>query len=174
MLGEKSESLNARTKDQILFLKSFIMLSDEEPWLNDTTGCTFPSPWDDTFLSEENRNNEQQSGMTSSGLEVRNEDFVGSYEHPGFGVYSVFEDSDYQLRFEFGTLLRGPLTATSNDSDTLYMTFDPPLDYITTKNRDSYPSGYPAYFTRSQLTSQVESVVIPYFEFLLPPRFNKM
>ena len=46
--------------------------------------------------------------------------------------------------------------------------------YITTKNRDSYPSGYPAYFTRSQLTSQVESVVIPYFEFLLPPRFNKM
>ena len=147
--------------------------SDEEPWLNDTTGCTFPDPWNDN-LEKENTQTISPVQVTSSIAEVRNEDFMGDYSHPGFGVYRVFEDETSQLRFEFGTLLRGPLSSSSNESDTLYMTFDPPLDYITTKNRDSYPSGYPAYFRRSTVTSQIDSVVIPYFEFYLPPRFDKI
>ena len=97
--------------------------------------------------------------------------YAGDYEHPGLGVFTVFEDGD-DLRYEFGLLLRGMLLNDSHVADKFYMLLDPPLDYRAAYYAD-YPYSFPVYFSGNSDTGAVESVQVPYLEFSLPPTFTK-
>ena len=161
---------------------------DEESWLNDTTGCTFPQPWEPA-----NNDVNNLEGMSSrSSLEnrvlkihqwqdnrldkvkrrpVRLEDFEGEYGHLGFGIFRVFVNESGNLRYEFGLLLKGDLNPTE-DELTFGMTLDEPLAYRMNFFPE-YPNGFPIYFYRNEAGDVIQEVEVPYFEFSLPPRFER-
>ena len=102
------------------------------------------------------------------------EDYVGQYDHPGFGIFNVYlNDSDASLYYTFGLLLSGRLDSVAEDSDDFYMLVDYPLDYRM-QFFPQYPNGFPLYFSADEEEGIVESVSVPYLEFNLPPVFHRI
>ena len=100
-----------------------------------------------------------------------NDEYIGEYEHPGLGIFTVFQDADATLRYEFGLLLSGELR-NSSASDAFFMTLDPPLDYRMAYF-DEDVQGYLAYFHRN-ISMGVDSISVPYLESMVPPTFIRM
>lgn len=153
---------------------------DEEPWLNETNGCTFPSPWEPLTTDSEELGEgclrsvlpfkQTQTKQRSNNKRKRIEEYVGDYGHPGFGIYKVYVNETGQLRYEFGLLLRGELTQTQ-DPMQMYMTIEFPIDYRMAFFPE-YPDGFPVYFG-SDVPGSIDSVEVPYLEFSLPPVFRR-
>ena len=151
---------------------------DEDPWLNDTTACTVPSPWEPPTVHDNNDNRWQTEAAYESAarasetqLNINLDAYVGDYEHPGFGTFSVYKDGSETLRYEFGLLLSGILHP-SNVTDLFFMELDPPLDYQMTFY-PNLPNGPPTNFISNPVTSFVEGITVPYMQLSFPPTFTR-
>ncbi|XP_046576226.1 penicillin-binding protein 4-like [Haliotis rubra] len=92
----------------IAYYISDILMGDQ-PWLNSSTACTFPMPWED--VSESSQNN---SDITNS--EVKCVDcYVGKYGNYMFGDLDVVKSSGSSLELYYGRL-RGSLNTTADES----------------------------------------------------------
>ncbi|ELU16889.1 hypothetical protein CAPTEDRAFT_195120 [Capitella teleta] len=143
------------------------LLLDEDPWLNETTGCTYPDPW------------ARQTPPTPVSFPVRQlqrstrdlQEYPGTYSHEAFGEFIVtYHAENETLTYRFGILLNGELKP-ADIVDDFYMTLGHPLTYRMAFFPE-YPEGYPIYFGTSE-EGDVVSVTVPYFEFSFPPTFNK-
>ena len=138
------------------------MFADVDPWLNVSTGCSFPAPW---VKSSQVRDRQEYTTPTQQRPSL---EYVGVYEHMAFGNFTVYLNND-SLRYEFGLLLHGRLNP-SDTTDKFFMTLDQPLAY----RGNGYPHGFPVYFTQSGGSGgDVDAVAVPYLESRLPPVFKK-
>ncbi|ELU08826.1 hypothetical protein CAPTEDRAFT_208131 [Capitella teleta] len=144
------------------------LLLDEDPWLNETTGCTYPDPW------------ARQTPPTPVSFPVRQlqrstrdlQEYAGTYSHEAFGEFIVtYHAENETLTYRFGILLNGELKPAEIVDD-FYMTLGHPLTYRMAFFPE-YPEGYPIYFGTSE-EGDVVSVTVPYFESSFPPTFNKL
>ena len=147
-----------------------------EPWLNVSTGCTFPAPWVNSSRVHERRNVTETTEQRPSGIdpaqERPNTQYIADYEHLAFGNFTVYLHNG-SLRYIFGLLLRGQLNP-SETVDKFYMSLDQPLTYRTVFY-PQYPLGFPVYFVRrGGMSAEVDAVKVPYMEFSLPPVFTKV
>ena len=133
-----------------------------DPWLNVSTGCSFPDPWGN---SSQVRDRQEYTTPTQQRPSLQ---YVGIYEHLAFGNFTVYLSND-SLHYNFGILLHGRLNP-SETRDKFFMTLDQPLAYRS----NGYPHGFPVYFTNSGGSGgDVDAVAVPYFESRLPPVFKK-
>ena len=178
-----------------LYLTTAYIFIDVEPWLNVSTGCTFPAPWinstrvhertNGTYTTQQPPNGTettQQQPSGTEGVQQRPSDtegvqqrpineYVGDYEHLAFGNFTVYVRDD-SLRYKFGLLLRGSLNA-GETRDTFYMTTDYPFEY-TMHMFPQFSRGFPVWFTKSARSDgKVDQVKVPFMEFTLPPVFEK-
>ncbi|ELU16890.1 hypothetical protein CAPTEDRAFT_195121 [Capitella teleta] len=144
------------------------LLLDEDPWLNETTGCTYPDPW------------ARQTPPTPVSFPVRQlqrstrdlQEYAGTYSHEAFGEFIVtYHAENETLTYRFGILLNGELKPAEIVDD-FYMTLGHPLTYRMTYYPE-YPEGYPIYFGTSE-EGDVVSLTVPYFESGFPPTFIKV
>ncbi|KAK6173053.1 hypothetical protein SNE40_016587 [Patella caerulea] len=93
-----------QTREKIYALRALMsyasdMLLGEEPWLNDTTVCTFPAPWDVRVDVKEPK----ISRDIASEIRLRpSRDLVGRYFHLGFGEIRVYFGKSGALVLHFG------------------------------------------------------------------------
>ena len=100
------------------------------------------------------------------------QEYTGTYQHPGFGDFTVYiNESSGGLRYEFGLLLKGALNPTGESED-FFMLIEFPLDYGMVWY-PQYPDGFPAYFGRDG-EGNVDTITVPYLEFSLPPTFSRV
>ncbi|XP_006812257.1 uncharacterized protein LOC100377760 [Saccoglossus kowalevskii] len=93
------------------------LLLGEEPWLNSTTACTFPSPW---IPSPSNGGIKGKPVKSSDSHEIITtrppEDYTGVYGHKGLGNNTVYIDKDgVTLRFLYGVYGNGILIPTADE-----------------------------------------------------------
>ena len=139
--------------------------TEVDPWLNVSTGCSFPAPW---VNSSRVRERQADTKPTQQRPSIH---YVGVYEHLAFGNFTVYLSNDF-LHYTFGILLHGRLNP-SETRDKLFMTLDQPLAYRM-NGYPEYPHGFPVYFTNSRGSgSDVDAVTVPYLESRLPPVFEK-
>ena len=158
--------------------------SDLQPWLNDTTACTYPDPWASgrevtTGVDEFSVDNEpstteikgrQLNLDTKSKFRRRLDDYTGTYTHPGFGDFRiVLNETEEYLNYEFGRLLRGELHRDGESDTNFLMTLYHPLTYRMIQNS---PGGYSFFFTLDE--GSVTQITVPYFESGFPPVFDKV
>ena len=144
------------------------MLTDEEPWLNETTGCTYPSPWGRAMPNAI----VQFPSRRRSAVHRELSDYEGVYSHEAFGDFTVtYHAENSTLAYRFGILLHGELNP-AEDPDDFHMTIGYPLTYRMAFF-PQYPDGYPIYFGSSE-EGEIVSVTVPYFESGYPPTFNKV
>ncbi|XP_046368648.2 penicillin-binding protein 4-like [Haliotis rufescens] len=92
----------------ISFYISDILIGDQ-PWLNSTTACTFPLPWDKAPQSGQNN-----SDVTNAEVECL-DCYVGKYGHYLFGDLDVKLGSGSSLELHYNRL-QGSLNATVDKS----------------------------------------------------------
>ncbi|XP_067660404.1 uncharacterized protein [Haliotis asinina] len=161
-----SRNGEGETVRDVITMYALDVLLGESPWLNSTTGCTYPSPWDPPKQTRDRRNAHDGDVTSDDSTDVS--DYIGNYFHPAFGTFSVFQDGG-QLKYSFGVLLRGDLNLQSRDQ--FYQTLDFPLTFRMV-DFPEYPKGLPVSFSRND-QGAVSSVKIPYLEFSEPPVFNR-
>ncbi|XP_077978990.1 uncharacterized protein LOC144434413 [Glandiceps talaboti] len=79
----------------------------EEPWLNESTACSYPSPWKPSTR--------KSVGGTEKPIpsEKSLKEYEGEYRHPAFGQFTVYlNNSDGNLHFAYGSLGKGLFTPT--------------------------------------------------------------
>ena len=141
------------------------MFADVDPWLNVSTGCSFPAPW---VKSSQVRDRQEYTTPSQQRPSLQ---YVGVYEQLAFGNFTVYLSND-SLHYNFGILLRGRLNP-SETRDKFFMTLDQPLAYRM-NGYSEYPHGFPVYFKNSGGSGgDVDAVAVPYFESRLPPVFKK-
>ncbi|XP_070532205.1 uncharacterized protein [Ptychodera flava] len=141
-----------------------------EPWLNSSTGCTYPNPW-----RSPPRTHSPHSPMTTpSNPPLRPlTDYVGEFGHFAFGNFSITFDAEAQvLRYEFGKHLWGTLSPHPTSSTTLFMRIEGPISYREYYRSDSYPHGWPVDFTEDE-NNNIVTVKVLYLEDDYPPVFTK-
>ncbi|XP_067661435.1 uncharacterized protein [Haliotis asinina] len=92
----------------IAYYISDILIGDQ-PWLNSSTGCTFPMPWED--VSESSQNN---SDITNTEVECL-DCYIGRYGNYMFGDLDVVQSSESSLELHYGRLW-GSLNTTADKS----------------------------------------------------------
>lgn len=142
-------------------------VTDEEPWLNETTGCTYPQPWSVQSDPLQVTFPQRRTKPPHRSLQ----DYVGVYSHEAFGDFTVtYNAENEQLEYKFGVLLSGKLVP-ADDPDDFYMTLNHPLTYRMAFF-PQYPHGFPLYFGSLE-DGTIVSVTVPYLESSLPPTFDK-
>ena len=82
------------------------LLLGEEPWLTAQTACSFPEPW----FSKENYSSHQESPYPTDTPATSLEEYIGVYNHPGFGDITVLLDEEgSQLYLYMGQFLEAAL-----------------------------------------------------------------
>ncbi|XP_002739582.1 uncharacterized protein LOC100371892 [Saccoglossus kowalevskii] len=140
-------------------MQAYDYLLGYEPWLNTSTGCTFPSPWTDASYAP-------MPPMTNSPHPLLRpfDDYVGQYGHYAFGNFTVlYDEMNNQLRYEFGFQLQGTLSASEDSDLTLYMRVDDPVAYREYFYSTSFPYGWPVYF-KADDNNNIINVSVPYLE----------
>lgn len=84
-----------------------------EPWLNETTACTFPSPWVQPKSTENNTRNTMATQKVNMMMN-NTEKYYGNYNNPLYGNFEVSVD-DGSLTISYGLLLRGTLSHYSEN-----------------------------------------------------------
>ena len=151
----------------LTFNTTRIFFTDVEPWLNVSTGCTFPAPWANSSDLYELPAGTNTTNDTGIGEQRPITEYVGDYEHLAFGNFTVYVRDD-SLRYKFGLLLRGSLNA-SETRDKFIMHIEYPFDY----NIYSYPNysnGFPVYFNESgRSDGTVDEVKVSFIELSVSP-----
>ncbi|XP_071088264.1 gigasin-6-like [Haliotis cracherodii] len=150
-----SRNGEGETVRDVITMYALDVLLGETPWLNSTTGCTYPAPWEPPKQPRPRRNAYEDSTTTDDPADIS--EYVGDYIHPAFGTFRVFQDGG-QLKYSFGVLLRGDLNLKSCDQ--FYQTLDFPLTFRIV-GYPEYPKGFPISFSRDD-QGTVSSVRIPY------------
>ncbi|XP_077998698.1 uncharacterized protein LOC144451676 [Glandiceps talaboti] len=106
------------------------LLLGKEPWLNTTTACTFPDPWESSKLVDSSDNKPKKTlpkelEHSASRNDFKNnkvvqstrplEDFVGLYGHKALGNCSVYLHNETTLRAHYGQYGYGELIQTDFD-----------------------------------------------------------
>ncbi|XP_046368721.2 penicillin-binding protein 4-like [Haliotis rufescens] len=101
----------------ISFYISDILIGDQ-PWLNSSTACTFPLPWDKAPPSGQNN-----SDVTNAEVECL-DCYVGKYGHYLFGDLDVRRGPGSTLELHY-RLLQGSLNTTADKSTFKFDMWDP-------------------------------------------------
>ena len=132
--------------------------------MDETTACSYPAPWANATEPEPPKNG------TDTVEQRPDTAYVGVYEHPAFGDFTVYLEGDF-LRYKFGLLMRGTLNA-SETKDTLYMNLDHPLEpeiFVY-----GYLRGFPVMFSESDGSNgKIDEVKVPLLEDAMYPVFKK-
>ncbi|CAH1777837.1 unnamed protein product [Owenia fusiformis] len=109
------------------------LLLNQEPWLNQSTACTFPQPWEPPVPGN-------TSPVTTPtyrlDLELDNE-YNGNYSHPMFGdisVHSTLHQGAVQLKLNFGRFGVFSLSRSADLSNSFKATFSGILSYLSTSD----------------------------------------
>ncbi|XP_070532207.1 uncharacterized protein [Ptychodera flava] len=151
-------------------LYAYDLLLGLQQWLDRDKGCTYPNPW-----REPPRIYQPQKPMTYSPyLPIRPlTDYVGEYGHFAFGNFSVTYDEDKrELRYKFGTLLRGSLSPHQTKATIMYMRIEGPVSYREYFYSKYYPHGWPIEFDMDE-SGNIFDVTVPYFDSSYTPVFTK-
>ncbi|XP_002731344.1 uncharacterized protein LOC100376556 [Saccoglossus kowalevskii] len=117
------------------------ILLGEEPWLNTTTACTFPEPWEEKSIPAEQYNiwggpSQANSVLALSDLQLNATrplgDYEGIYNHKALGNTTIYMDESATLRYNYGTYGIGELKRTGDEfifMATLEGTMSWALDY---------------------------------------------
>ncbi|XP_046559560.1 uncharacterized protein LOC124268258 [Haliotis rubra] len=112
--GTKDEEIGEKL---ISFYVSDILIGDQ-PWLNSSTACTFPLPWDKWTPSGQNN-----SDVTNSDVKFP-DCYVGKYGQRLFGDLEVKRGPGSSLEL-FYNRLRGSLNTTTDNSTFKFDAWDP-------------------------------------------------
>jgi len=96
------------------------LLLGEPAWLNDTTACTFPQPWESPEMTPHNNGNIVLKTIWTINKPM--EAYVGIYGHPAFGNITVTIENATNLILyfgRFGKLFLNPVT--ENNFKALYL-----------------------------------------------------
>lgn len=105
-LNSNGETSAAEILGPIMY-NIFDTLNGEEPWLNETTICSFPSPWKQKGETSETTQNDTQ-------INIDNMDrFIGNYSDLLYGRFNVSEENG-TLNVKFGKLMHGKLSHFSD------------------------------------------------------------
>ncbi len=107
----------AIAENVISFFITDILMGDQ-PWLNSSTACTFPSPWDK--MPSDTQNN---SDVTNTDVECL-ECYVGIYGQHLLGDVDVREGPGSSLELFYG-LVRGSLNTTDHKTTFKLDLWDP-------------------------------------------------
>ncbi|XP_046558560.1 penicillin-binding protein 4-like [Haliotis rubra] len=107
----------AIAQNTISFYVSDILMGDQ-PWLNSSTACTYPSPWGKLPPSTQNN-----SVVTNSDVECL-DCYVGKYGQHLLGDVDVREGPGSSLELHYG-MLRGSLNATDDKTSFKLDLWDP-------------------------------------------------
>ncbi|XP_070560063.1 uncharacterized protein [Ptychodera flava] len=136
------------------------LLLGEEPWLNATTACTFPEPWQPS--SEGNRKNEKQVNRIKNRkvhTTSPSDDYVGVYGHKALGNCTIWhEDGSENLRYRYGEYGLGELIP-SPEEDMFVITMVGPMAWYL----ETYTGEIPivARFGSSE-GDIIDELVVPY------------
>ncbi|XP_052098780.1 uncharacterized protein LOC127733465 [Mytilus californianus] len=86
----------------------FDTLLELEPWLNDTTACSYPSPWNHIPEKNSTTGNETQTNISETNR------FIGNYSNSLYGDASVSVINE-TLTLQYGKLLHGTLSHHSQN-----------------------------------------------------------
>ncbi|CAC5410504.1 unnamed protein product [Mytilus coruscus] len=86
----------------------FDTLLELEPWLNDTTACSYPSPWNHIPEKNSTTRNETQINISET------DRFIGNYSNSLYGEASVSVINE-TLTLQYGRLLHGTLSHHSQN-----------------------------------------------------------
>jgi hypothetical protein len=113
MTGSKDNS-NSDTIKTILN-KAADMLLELDPWLNDTTACSFPRPWGRTTPIQHPR--DKIVPKPNWNISTQIDDYVGLYCNPAFGALKIEQrNSELVVRYgRFGKMKLYPITETVFD-----------------------------------------------------------
>ncbi|XP_070561636.1 uncharacterized protein [Ptychodera flava] len=135
------------------------LLLGEEPWLNTTTACTFPEPWQQSSAADLDRivashkkvkmahENESKKLPAASKVQTSRplEDYVGVYGHKALGNCSVWlEDGSENLSYRYGEYAIGELIPTPQEN-IFFVTMVGPMAWYL----DMYGVPMPARFKSS-------------------------
>ncbi|XP_070561631.1 uncharacterized protein [Ptychodera flava] len=148
------------------------LLLGEEPWLNATTACTFPEPWQPSsegvsasFASKrDKRNGENDKKLNKiKSHKVHSarplDDYVGVYGHKALGNCSIWlEDDSENLRYRYGEYGLGELVQSPQENVFVITMIGPMAWYL-----DTYTGEIPlvARF-RSSEGDIIDELVLPY------------
>ncbi|XP_062618738.1 uncharacterized protein LOC134280344, partial [Saccostrea cucullata] len=108
----------------LTYVLSDILLG-EKPWLDNTTMCSFPSPWKSTGTSATNNNT---VSTQTSRLDMSQ--FTGDYGHRIFGTLKIREIESQKLSFKMNSAGIGNLTRLSDGLAKFGMTFNELLNDV--------------------------------------------
>ncbi|VDI63706.1 Hypothetical predicted protein [Mytilus galloprovincialis] len=113
MTGSKSNGNSDAIKT--ILSRSADMLLGLDPWLNDTTACSFPEPWIKKSPVEYPLDEIIPEPLWN--ISTQQDDYVGFYCNPAFGMMKIQkQNSQLILRYgRFGKMKLYPITETSFD-----------------------------------------------------------
>ncbi|XP_070564933.1 uncharacterized protein [Ptychodera flava] len=140
------------------------LLLKQEPWLNSSTACSFPSPWKPIANDASESRLYPPAIMPLSDSNTLRE-YEGSYIHHAYGKLTIkINSTDGKLHFQYGNLGRGFLTAVDLE-DTFSMTVNTVIWYLA--------SGVKVKFMRTA-TGQVNEVLFPFeTSYTTSPKFQR-
>ena len=141
----------------------YFLVAGENPWLNETTICTYPEPWKTPAFYH----NEDKSQIKKKNKK-NNEAYVGEYYHKGFGEFKIYNNNN-TLMYQMGLFLKGHLEPTHYPSK-LKMNLSYPLDLQTWVPSSQLTITFQNGVTKEG-TYKYTRVTIPYLEPTLPPTF---
>ena len=124
------------------------MMTSHTPWINSTTACTFPAPWESN-----NGRSSTTVGLADDSLPSGVKDFQGTFHHPGFGDINItYNDNRNRLRMRMGQYLDAILLYNKT-ADTFYTNFTGKYWYS--------PYKIPLTFKRSLPSGEIDVLYMP-------------
>jgi hypothetical protein len=172
--GEAHSVLHYYISDLILGL---------DPWLDNTTACTFPTPWanatDDrnyftipNIMADADGESSRVDDITTDYKEGWFDAYVGQYGHLFFGNITIsHDDVTDKLRFEAGKFGIGFLTPDGSLPGKMLLTFDESLSYVhwLESSLGVYP---PILFTNQDNTTGLyQELLALLYDPVVPPTF---
>ncbi|XP_041359174.1 uncharacterized protein LOC121375670 [Gigantopelta aegis] len=142
------------------------MLLGETSWLNKSTVCTFPGPWESPFVSLELRHVKSAHIVP---ITVRPaEDYIGKYFHRAFGEIHVFMNGSNKLSLTFGRY--GFLNISPKSETMFFGWYYGPLWFVTASDDSFTP--VTIVFVKSN-NSDIVGLIFPVDEMYNDTYFQK-
>lgn len=138
-----------------------------QPWLNETTACTYPEPWK---RAKGKRRKYEKKPNVKPNWNRPLPDFVGTYGHLAFGNITIeLNSSDQKLHLYHGKFGHA-LLKKSEKPFTFDMAFIETLRYIS--EADGWRHSYLIQFLSSS-NSDIDSIEAKFIEGRMPPIFKR-
>ncbi|KAK3099845.1 hypothetical protein FSP39_010672 [Pinctada imbricata] len=123
------------------------ILLNEEPWLNKTTGCSYPDPWSETkeIVRANNTLHKYAWNITRNAS-----DYAGIYSNPAYADMTIKVETGPKLKLYFGRFGVFSLYPITEEKFDAYL--EGPLSYVTNSDDNTAPFHLEFIVDSSQVT----------------------